>query len=228
MKKVGICEGSKYSNYEDWLKEPEFEIIRLGYKYNNLKEVEKCDGIVLIGGSDVSPELYSGSSVYNYDSTETSDRQRDEFEWKIMEHVEETQKPLLAICRGMQFVNVFYGGTLIPDLPHLSQMIHSKSLNGNDGIHSVALNKKSNLYRIVQEENGIISSGHHQAIDQVAKGLKVVAKSPDGIIEAMEKKENPDGKCFLLIQWHPERTMDKKSAFSEKIKQYFLHFIRTN
>jgi putative glutamine amidotransferase len=220
MKKIGICEGSKYSNYEDWLKEPQFEIIRIGYKYNNLKDVKNCDGVVLTGGSDVSSELYSGSSGNAME--EVSDKQRDEFEWKIMEHVYEKQKPLLAICRGMQFVNVFYGGTLIPDLSHSSKMIHSKPGNGDDRMHSVSLDKHSAIYKIVSEEKGMISSGHHQAIDQIGEGLKVTAVAPDGIIEAMEKKENPQGKFFLLIQWHPERTMDKKSAFSEKIKQAFL------
>ncbi len=219
---IGICEGSKYSNYENWLKEPQLEIIRLGYKYNNFEEVKKCDGILLTGGDDVSQRLYMNPASSVYENQESGDELRDGFEWKIMEYVEKNKKPLLAICRGLQFVNVFYGGTLLPDLPESRKMIHSKLRNGRDRLHTITLDKHSMVYKMVGEEKGTISSGHHQCVSEVGKGLKVTAMSPDGVVEALEKKENDGKSFFLLIQWHPERTMDKMSPFSANIKKDFL------
>lgn len=219
---IGICEGPKYSNYENWLKEPQFEIIRLGYKYDNFDEVEKCDGILLTGGDDINSDLYMNPAIPLYENAEQGDNQRDEFEWKIMEYVEANQKPLLAICRGLQFVNVFFGGKLLADLPDSRKLIHSKLNNGNDRLHTITLDKHSMVYNIVGEPKGIVSSGHRQCVSDIAEGLKVTAMSPDGVVEALEKKDNDGKSFFLLIQWHPERTMNKTSAFSANIKNCFL------
>lgn len=221
-KLIGICEGSKYSNYENWLKDSQFQITRLGYKYNNLDEVRNCDGIVLTGGDDLSPDFYNISGTTGDESAEAFDKKRDEFEWKIMEYVEESQKPLLAICRGLHLVNVFYGGSLLANLPDSRRLIHAKLLNGRDRLHTITLDKTSIVYKIVGEEKGIVSSGHHQCVSDIGKGLKITAMSPDGIVEALEKKNNKRSSFFLSIQWHPERTMDKMSAFSKKIKENFL------
>jgi putative glutamine amidotransferase len=219
---IGICEGSKYSNYENWLRDPEIAIIKLGYKFNNLEEVEKCDGILLTGGNDVSPELYMNPATSIYENQASGNKQRDDFEWKIMEHVEKMQKPLLAICRGLQFVNVFFGGKLLPDLPSSKKRIHSKFINGTDRLHKITLDAHSAVYKIVGEKNGVISSGHHQCVSDIGSGLKVTAMSPDGVIEALEKKNNDGRSFFLTIQWHPERTIDKMSFFSANIKKHFI------
>jgi len=225
---IGICEGSKYSYYEEWLRDPQIEIIKLGYKYNNLAEVEKCDGILLTSGNDVSPELYTDSAGVINEDTESSNKQRDDFEWKIMEYVEEKGKPLLAICRGLQFVNVFFGGSLLPDLSPTKKMVHAKYKNGKDRLHAVTLDTHSAVYGIVGEKKGIISSGHHQSVSTIGAGLKVTAMSPDGVIEAMEKKGSQSKSFFLLIQWHPERMQDKYSPFSRSIKQHFLNSVRND
>ncbi len=222
---IGICEGSKYSNYENWIKDPQVEIIRLGYKYNNIADAERCDGIILTGGDDVSIELYTNLKNVRINNAETGDKKRDEFEWKIMELVEEKQKPLLAICRGLQFVNVFYGGSLLPDLPDSRKKIHSKLNNGNDRMHIITLDKHSMVYHIVGEDKGMVSSGHHQCVSEIAGGLKVTAMSPDGVVEALEKRDNEGKTFFLLIQWHPERTMDKMSVLSKNIRQAFLEAV---
>ena len=103
--------------------------------------------------------------------------------------LKQKQKPLLAICSGLQFVNVFFGGTLLPDLPASRKMIHSKLKNGNDRLHTVTLDTHSAVYEIVGEKKGIVSSGHHQCVSAIGRRLKVTAMSPDGIIEAMEKKD---------------------------------------
>ncbi len=169
-KVIGICEGSKYSNYESWLKSRDVEIIRLGYKYHNLAEIERCDGILITGGDDVNPAIYKHSGFLNTAHLENVDEQRDKFEWEIMQYVEEKQKPLLAICRGLQFVNVFFGGSLIPDIPDFRKMKHSKFKNGKDRVHAVTLDAGSAVYKIVGEKKGIINSGHHQCVSTVGEG----------------------------------------------------------
>ena len=225
---IGICEGSKYSYYEEWLRDPQIEIIKLGYKYNNLAEAEKCDGILLTGGDDVSQELYTNSPAVINENAEGGNKQRDYFEWKIMEHVEEKKKSLLAICRGLQFANVFFGGTLLPDMLASRKLIHAKLKNGRYRLHTVTLDTHSALYGMVREKKGIISSGHHQCVSAIGAGLKVTAMSPDGVVEAMEKKDPKAKSFFLLIQWHPERMEDKFSPFARNIKRHFLNSLRVD
>lgn len=222
---IGICEGSKYANYERWLGGPGIEIIKLGYKYNNLYEVERCGAILLTSGDDIDPELYSHRPFFDKVDMENVNKERDAFEWKIMEKVEQKQKPLLAICRGLQFVNVFFGGTLVPDMPPARKLKHSKFKDGRDREHTVTLDTSSAVYKIVREKKGVINSGHHQCAALPGAGLKVTAMSPDGTIEAMEKKDNNGKPFFLLIQWHPERMKDTNSYFSKNIKQSFLKAI---
>ncbi|MEO6188494.1 MAG: gamma-glutamyl-gamma-aminobutyrate hydrolase family protein [Ginsengibacter sp.] len=229
MKKiiVGIVEGSKYLNYENWIKDEEgVEIIKLSYHDNNLNEIEKCHGILLTGGSDINPRLYNQPDFLTYCDPNDIDEKRDEFEWKMMQHVEETQKPLLGICRGLQFANVFYGGTLIPDIPSFGKFNHRKFKEGHDREHELTIDKNSQLYKIVGQEKGIINSAHHQGTDMPGFGLVATALSPDGIIEAMERR-NPEGRSYLmLVQWHPERMQDQQSFFSKNIKESFLDAVR--
>ncbi len=154
------------------------------------------------------------------------DEKRDQFEWKIMQHVEETQKPLLGICRGLHFANIFYGGTLIPDIPAFGKFNHGKFKEGNDREHEMTIDKNSQLYKIVRQEKGIINSAHHQGADMPGFGLVATALSPDGIIEAMERKESEGRSYLMLVQWHPERMPDQQSPFSKNIKKSFLDAVQ--
>ncbi|MEP6928228.1 MAG: gamma-glutamyl-gamma-aminobutyrate hydrolase family protein [Ginsengibacter sp.] len=224
---IGISDCSKYFNYENWIKDdPNVQIIKLSYKDDNYNDVEKCDGIILTGGEDVNPRLYNQPEYLAYCNPKDIDEKRDEFEWKILQHTEEKQKPVLGICRGLQFVNVFFGGTLIPDIPVLGKFNHSKFQDGNDREHLIEIDTNSELYKITSQENGEINSAHHQSADMPGFGLVANAMSPDGIIEGMERKE-PEGKSFLLlVQWHPERMKNLESIFSKNIKQTFLDAVR--
>ncbi len=225
MKKtvIGISEGSRYFNYENWIKdEPGVEIIKLSYRLDNLKDIERCDGIILTGGEDVNPHLYHQPGFMAYCDPENINEKRDEFEWKIIQHTEEKQKPLLGICRGLQLVNVYFGGILLPDIRSFGKFNHAKFDSENDRDHAVAIDANSILYKIIGEEKGRINSAHHQSADIPGYGLVVNALSPDGIVEGMERKE-PEGKSFLmLIQWHPERMANQESNFVRKIKESFL------
>lgn len=229
MKKIviGISDGSNYHNYENWMKdEPAVEIIKLSYHLGNINEIEKCDGIILTGGGDINPQLYHQPGFLAYTDPNDIDEKRDKFEWEIMQHVDEKQKPMLGICRGLQFVNVYFGGVLLPDIPSFGKFNHSKFKDGNDREHAVDIDPNSQLYQITGEEKGRINSAHHQSVDIPGFGLVANAFSPDGIIEGMERKEK-EGKAYLmLVQWHPERMANQESSFVKKIKQSFLDAVR--
>jgi putative glutamine amidotransferase len=226
MKKIviGITDCSKYPNYEKWiLNEPDVEVIRLSHKSNNLKEIEKCDGIVLSGGEDMHPRFYNKPEYMDY--CHEIDEQRDEFEWKVLEYTEHKKLPLLGICRGLQVANVFYGGTLVPDIPAFGKFNHSR-FSDNDRYHAVQVDANSELRKIVGAEMGEINSAHHQSADLVGKGLVVNSISPDGIIEGIERKEKNEQPFFQLVQWHPERMTDLQNPFSKNIKLSFLNAVR--
>ena len=123
-------------------------------------------------------------------------------------------------------MNVYFGGTLVPDIPAFGKFNHSKLEEGKDREHTIGIDKNSVLYKILGEEEGKVNSAHHQSADMPGYGLVANAISPDGIIEGMERKE-PEGKSFLLlIQWHPERMINQESIFSKNVKQAFLAEIR--
>jgi putative glutamine amidotransferase len=224
---IGISEGSKYFNYENWIKdEPGVEIIKLSYHLDNFNEIEKCDGIMLTGGNDINPRLYNQPDFLVYVDPKDIDEKRDEFEWKIIQHTEENQKPLLGICRGLQFVNVYFGGTLVPDIPAFGKFNHGKFKEGNDREHLVDIDTNSVLYKIIGEEKGEINSAHHQSVDMPGYGLVVNALSPDGIIEGMERRDAEGRSYLMLIQWHPERMANQDSIFAKKVKEDFLNVVR--
>jgi putative glutamine amidotransferase len=226
---IGITDCSKYAHYENWIKnEPNVEIIKLSYHKDNLEEIKNCHGIILTGGQDVNPRLYNQPDFLAYCDPKHIDEKRDEFEWKVLQHTEEHQIPVLGICRGLQLANVYFGGTLIPDIPAFGKFNHSRFEEGKDREHSVAIYKNSILYKILNQEQGQINSAHHQAADMPGYGLVANAMSPDGVIEGMERKE-PEGRSFLLlIQWHPERMTNQDSLFSKNIKTAFLNVVRDN
>ncbi len=224
---IGISEGSKYFNYENWIRsEPGVEIIKLSYRDNTFDQIEKCNGIILSGGNDINPRLYNQPDFLVYVDPKDIDEKRDEFEWKIIQHTEVNQKPLLGICRGLQFVNVYFGGTLVPDIPAFGKYNHGKFVEGNDREHLINIDTNSTLYKIIGEEKGTINSAHHQSVDMPGYGLVVNALSPDGVVEGMERRE-PAGKSYLmLIQWHPERMTKQESIFTKNIRHSFLNAVR--
>lgn len=224
---IGISEGSSYLNYENWCKEePGVEIIKLSYHLDNFNDVEKCDGIVLPGGNDINPRLYNQPDFLMYVDPKDIDEKRDAFEWKIMQHTEENQKPFLGICRGLQLANVYFGGTLVPDIPAFGKFNHGKFKEGNYREHKIYIDPNSALYKIIGKDNGEVNSAHHQSVDMPGFGLVVNALSPDGIIEGMERRD-PAGRSYLmLVQWHPERMSDKESVFAKNIKLDFIAAVR--
>ncbi len=231
MKKItiGITDCGKWGNYAKWFREiPNVEVLKLTYKENlptgrqgNFSEIEKCDGIVLSGGEDVHPKFYNKPEYISILNPEEIKIERDEFELNVIEKTLKLKKPLLGICRGLQVANVFFGGTLIPDIPRAGKPSHSK-IAGYDKRHLVNIFDDSALKNFIGESRGEINSAHHQSADVIASDLKVVACSDDGIIEGLEWK-NPAKKSFLLlVQWHPERMKDTESSFAKNIRDKFV------
>ena len=224
---IGICEGSKYQNYENWIQsEQGVSVVKLSYHLDNGDEVKKCHGVILSGGSDIHPGLYNRPDFMTYVDSKEVDEKRDEFEWEVLQHIEEFNKPVLGICRGMQMVNVFLGGTLIGDIPSFGKFNHGKNLDGRDRNHSLMVDPSSLLSGILGKIEGGVNSAHHQGVDKPGFDLVVNALSPDGVIEGMERR-NPKGKGYLmLVQWHPERMEDQQSVFAKNIKNSFLEAVR--
>ena len=223
---IGITDCEKYPNYEKWiLTEPDIEVIRLGYRFSNIEEVEKCDGVLLTGGEDVGPGFYN-KPEYDVWCDDNMNEERDEFELEVMAYSQENNLPLLGICRGLQVANVFFGGTLIPDLPSFGKFNHSKFKEGKDKYHIVTVDRNSFLYEVAQVEQGEINSSHHQSADQVGKELVASAISADGVIEAIERKKPNENSFLLLVQWHPERMIDQNSPLVKNIKNSFLDSLR--
>jgi putative glutamine amidotransferase len=159
--------------------------------------VDILDGLVLTGGDDIPPEAY-GEQMH--ETTVLLSSQRYEFERKLIARWLASGKPVLGVCLGMQFANVVAGGSLIQDIPSEvgTAVNHRKP-------HRVAIVSPSRLARVLDANDVMVLSTHHQAVDGLGQGLKVVARSGDGVIEALERTDGPFG---LFVQWHPEAMSD--------------------
>lgn len=224
---IGIASGRKYENYLNWFLEvSDVEIIRLSYIDHNLEVLDRCNGVVLCGGEDVHPRLYKKSAYVEKYQLNDFDEQRDDFEWSVLSYTQQHKLPLLGICRGLQIANVFFGGTLIPDIRSFDKPDHTKFQEGKDRYHQVNVIRHSLLATITGAVEGEVNSAHHQSVAIAGKGLMINAMSPDGIVEGMERKESDTGSYLMLVQWHPERMTDGQNAFSKNIRDNFLESIK--
>ncbi len=160
----------------------------------DLDNIKDLDGIVIPGGVDINPAIYGKENEGSVDI----DDALDAFEWKVLEKAVALKKPILGICRGLQFVNVYFGGTLIQDMEHKN--FHTK-MGTKDRSHAVHTEQGTFLYEAHHKTNIMVTSAHHQAIDVLGKGLLAVAASDDQILEAIEHESLP----IICVQWHPER-----------------------
>lgn len=179
----------------------------------------ECDGLLLPGGADVNPSLYGQEPT---DKCGKPNTLRDTAEWAMLEAFLPTGKPVLCICRGMQLLNVYFGGTLHQDIAGMQVCKHSHFLSKNKGIHAVKICPRTKLRRIFSEENITVNSLHHQAVDKLGPGLTVSAVSEDGFIEGVEVFLHP---FCVGVQWHPEH-MSKNSAAQQGIFDAFVEACR--
>lgn len=229
MKKftIGVTDCSKYDRYASWIsQESDIEVIKLGYTLNNLEEIKKCKGILLTGGEDVHPRFYNEPELLKFCYADDVDERRDEFELQVIDYTQKLKLPLLGICRGQQIANVFFGGSLIPDLPSYGKFNHSKFGEGNDRYHSITIDPNSQIQKITEATLGEINSAHHQSVNRVGDGLVANCFSVEGVIEGLERINSVDHSYLMLIQWHPERMKDQASPLTKKIKDSFLREVR--
>ncbi|QBN18368.1 gamma-glutamyl-gamma-aminobutyrate hydrolase family protein [Flavobacterium nackdongense] len=218
MTKIGITlSESNYPNYPLWIKgnDASIAIIELSYESQNLQEVAQCDAIVFSGGIDMDP----GEQIEYPNAPKEFNLIRDQFEMAVLKKALEERKPILGICRGLQLINVFLEGTLHLDNGEAKNKIHKKE--SEDKTHPIKVEKDSIFYSMVQQEFGIVNSAHHQSIDRLGSGLKAVAETEDGVIEAIESS-NPEKQFLIAVQWHPERMSDSESPFCKNILKAFL------
>jgi putative glutamine amidotransferase len=183
------------------------------------ESIRRSDGLLLTGGDDVEPRLYTRSlpAVVRKTVEVTPDGgQRDLREFVLIDEAFRQHKPLLAICRGHQVLNVALGGTLIADIPRQKPAAanHRRTDRRSEVVHEVRLTPGSLLANITRRQRLGVNSTHHQAVGRVAAPLRVTARSPDGIIEGLELK--PGVSCWrpwlLSVQFHPERLVDRYPA----------------
>ena len=226
---IGITDGRLYENYAGWITggSGNVELVRLGYRYNNADELSRCDGLFMTGGEDVHPKYYNKNEYVQQFGLSDFDEKRDEFEIDLLQSWQSSKIPLLGVCRGLQLVNVFLGGTLIPDLPSFGKFNHSKKLK-EPRYHPIEIDPNSLLWSVVKTTSGEVTSVHHQSIDRIAAGLVTNAITTDGVIEGVEWL-NPVGKIpMLLVQWHPEALADKHSPFAKNIREHYIEMLKEN
>jgi putative glutamine amidotransferase len=176
------------------------------------------DGVILSGGTDVDPNIYGELPIPQMGSV---DPMRDTFELKLTYSIIKEQKPVLAICRGCQVLNVAAGGSLWQDINTQikNSLKHNQQAPLNFASHLVRLTNGSMLNKIYENEKVGVNSFHHQGIKSLGLGLTSVAWADDGTIEAVEGV----GNFMVGVQWHPERMLDSEhikifKAFIEALK----------
>lgn len=172
--------------------------------------VHRADGVMLTGGDDLQPRLYASRLAPKLRRTVgPPEPERDLFELQVIHEVLRQRKPLFAICRGLQLLNVALGGTLIVDIPsQVPGALSHKRMDKKDQIvHEAQLTEGSLLVNITGSAQLGVNSSHHQAAGRIASMLKVSAKSSDGVVEGLELRPGTmDEMPFLLaVQFHPER-----------------------
>jgi putative glutamine amidotransferase len=187
---------------------------------NDLHDVDELlstlGGVVFTGGVDVDPVRYGGRSQHS-NKAKAYRAERDDFELALVRATRELAVPTLCVCRGLQVANVAFGGTLIEDvrdelgsrytIEH--RQVHESGLDRSDYApgHDVAIEPDSALARILGTPELVTNSMHHQALRAVAAAFRVVARTPDGVVEGVDAAfEHP---FFVAVQWHPEELDDE-------------------
>jgi putative glutamine amidotransferase len=162
--------------------------------------IARIDALFLSGGVDIAPEFYN-EEIYNEEWP--GEIPRSQFEIDVFKIALQQNKPVFGICRGLQVINVAMGGTLYQDLGKQRNLDNHRVIQGKPvPHHNVILETDSWLHKVIGDTTIRVNSSHHQAIKTVAPGLKITAKSDDGVIEGIE---STNSNFVVAVQWHPER-----------------------
>lgn len=178
--------------------------------------VRLCDGFILSGGGDINPIFYRETPHPKLEEFHTG---LDRSQGLLVKEILRADKPLLAICRGIQLLNVALGGTLWQDISAIDHpvMLHSQYGPRGDVFHKVDIAEGSVLYEIFGSELDV-NSFHHQCLNKLGQNLKITATSSDGVVEAVEM---PDHHFVVGLQWHPEMLL----SASEEMLPLFRKFV---
>jgi putative glutamine amidotransferase len=171
----------------------------------------RLDGLLLTGGGDIDPALFGESpheTLYEVAPI------RDRLEMALVHRLMEGRRPILAVCRGIQTLNVALGGSLYQDVGSDpgTQIRHLQSEPRNQPTHQVKVVPGSFLARVLGSEALEVNSMHHQAVKGLGRGLVAVAFAPDGIVEGVELSDPNPGDFVLGVQWHPEELFEHDAA----------------
>ena len=227
--KIGVTRNTssdvKFKKYLDWLVgiDPTVQCSVLSYSRENEDEIDACEGLFLTGGGDVHPKFYGRADAMT--SVDDSDEQRDEFEFNVIRRALKKKLPVLGVCRGLQSMNVFLGGSLFIDVEQAGFQKHAGE-TANERRHIVSIVPQTLIAEALGTLSGEVNSYHHQAADRPGEGLIVSSRSPDGVAESIEWSSKEDKPFLLAVQWHPERMTETTSPFSQKIGEAFLRAVR--
>lgn len=180
---------------------------------------EMLDGLVMTGGDDIDPTLFGEEPHRNLGPVVPA---RDQFEIKLTQQMLRLNKPILALCRGAQILNIAAGGDMYQDMyDQIDRQLlqHSQKSSRAHGTHYVNVERDTLLHQITQQDKIRVNSDHHQANRKVADGFQVCGKASDGIIEALESKQH---RFVLGVQWHPENMVAADDDTSVKIYKAFI------
>ena len=189
-------------------------IVSPGEDGNPEELLEPFDGLLLVGGGDIDPARYGGDArdgrLYGVEAD------RDELETQLLLAADRMRLPALCICRGMQVMNVAFGGTLHPHLPDVPAMLeHGVPVLDTESLHDVKVERTSRLFATTKVSRLAAASHHHQGVDRVGEGLLASGRTSDGLVEAIERDHDLDvdfDRWMVGVQWHPEDTASDDPA----------------
>ena len=187
--------------------------------------LEDVAGLVLTGGEDLDPALF-GEALH--DATDAPHHRRDAYEIALAQAALDLRVPTLAICRGAQVINVALGGSLVQDIPSQrpGSIAHSPVGKRAERVHRIDIDPDSRLARDLGATSITTNSSHHQSVDRVATGLRVTARSEDGIIEGLE---SIDSRWWMVaVQWHPEELTATPEAWDRRLFAAFGDAVRAS
>jgi putative glutamine amidotransferase len=180
--------------------------------------LERVDGLVLTGGEDVDPRHYRAQ---RHSATEEPHPARDAWELALVAAARTRRTPILAVCRGLQLLNVALGGTLVQDIPteRRTPIVHADSTARRRRVHPIAVEADSRLAGGLGAMSLTVNSSHHQSLDRIAPSLRATAWAPDGIVEGAE---TTDSDWWVVgAQWHPEELVTTPESWDRNLFSAF-------